>query len=348
MFLLLSFSSYAQIVIDSTDMPDPGDTITRRFTYDLNSLNYQQTDTACTWDFSSLSSDYLVSDSFVTVGSTDFAYEVMFNNFLYPQNRATVALPQESQNIPFIDIEITERYNFYKNTHTRFTMLGIGAKINDIPMPLKYSNPEVLYKFPITYNNRDTSDSEYHANIPGMGYYGQKIHRENHVDGWGTLFLPADTFEVIRVKSKVIYSDTIYSDSLGFGYEFDRTETEYKWFAKGFHGPVLQITKQEYGLASAKFYYNPPPDLSIKQTETEEIIKINPNPANDFIHIYFPNSPDDFSIIITDITGREKVCYDYQQNQQNLNISVAKLTKGLYFLSIVTPDIKLTKKFIKL
>ncbi|HOY33318.1 MAG TPA: T9SS type A sorting domain-containing protein [Bacteroidales bacterium] len=346
-FLLLAvFVVNSQVIVDHTDMPVPGDTINFRQTTILNGINYQQTDTAFTWDFSALSPSVNTTDTFVTVSSTNLAYMIVFNNILYPEYKATVAQAQEMMTIPFVPVTISESYNFYKNSNSCFSLLGLGAKINGIPTPLKYNNPDVWYTFPVTYGSSDTSDSEFHVSIPNIGYYGQTRHRINYVDGWGTLYLPSDTFDVIRVKSKVTYFDTIYSDSVGYGIGINRNITEYKWLTDGFHEPVLQITKQGPG-ATAKFHYHEPDDLSVQPDEVAGHFEIYPNPASDLIFIKSENIEKNSILTITDISGREMLREEYRTGSPISAISVEQLQKGMYFISFTDAACRYSAKFIK-
>ncbi len=334
-FVALSVNS--QVIVDHTDMPVSGDIIYFRSANNLNGINYQLTDTAYTWDFSSLSSTTLAVDTFVSVNSTGMVYSAVFF-------QATSAQPIAMQTIPMISI--TEGYNFFKNTTSMYSILGLGAKVNGFPVPLKFDNQDVLYNFPVTYGAMDTSDSEAHTNIPGIGYLGHVVHRENVVDGWGTLYLPADTFEVIRVKSKVSYYDTIFYDSIGFGGGFTRNVTEYKWLTDGFHGPVLQITKQGGGgnNITVKYYNHIPTDLSVGSIN-QGSLKVFPNPASDFIAIEIPGPVDEAILTVTDITGR--VLTKTMIQQQQIVLPVSQWQKGIYFVQISDSRETYCGKFIK-
>lgn len=338
--IFVALSANAQVLVDHTDMPVSGDIIYFRSTNNLNGLNYQLTDTAYIWDFSSLSSTTNAIDTFVSVGSTNMVYLAVFS-------QATSAQPIVMQTIPMITI--TEGYNFYKNSTLMYSILGMAAKVNGFPVPLKFDFPDVLYNFPVTYGAMDTSDSEAHTNIPTIGYLGHVVHRENLVDGWGTLYLPADTFEVIRVKSKVSYYDTIFYDSIGFGGGFTRNVTEYKWLTDGFHGPVLQITKQGGGgnNITVKYYNHIPTDVSVNPAEASNPISIYPNPATNLLTIKIPSANEDITLIVTDISGREIINQQYRDNISEIKLPVEQLQKGLYFIGITTVSAKYSGKFIK-
>ena len=58
-----------------------------------------------------------------------------------------------------------------------------------------------------------------------MFSFSQDQVRNNVVDGWGTLYLPADTFQVLRVKSTLQRSDSIYIEQFSFGFRLPEPET---------------------------------------------------------------------------------------------------------------------------
>ena len=344
--LFFAISVNAQIIIESEDMPVPDDTFSYRSIINLHGVNYTQTDTAFTWNFYTLPTGTAAQDTFVSVLSTPLTYNVAFSNPFDQEHKATVAIKQDMPNIYVITI--TDSYSFLKNSNTQFSMVGTGAKINDIALPMKYDNPDVWYHFPITYGTTDSSDSEFHANIPTLGYYGEQKHRVNKVDGWGTLILPTDTFNVIRVKSVVYYSDTIYLDTIGMGFRTSRTETEYKWLANGFPEPVLQITKRSQNNASAKYYYHIPADLSVNTTEKNRTLEIYPNPVSENLLINIPEISEDFILTVTDISGRTILQEKHQKGTPVINLNVDNIQKGLYFVRIKLSINYFTGKFIKI
>lgn len=223
----------------------------------------------------------------------------------------------------------------------------MGAKVNGVPLPLKFDKPEVLYNFPITYGSRDTSDSQYSANIPGLGYYGEKRHRENYVDGWGVLYLPSNTFNVIRVKSKVTYYDSIYYDSIGYGGGFTRTVTEYKWLIEGFHEPVLQITKQSQNIVSVRYFDDAPLDLGVSHIEKNTVLEVFPNPVCEVLYVNNPFINQNTDITIANVSGREIFTNKYSKSRSRIEIPVEQLQKGIYLITLNSASGQYNGKFIK-
>ena len=76
---------------------------------------------------------------------------------------------------------------------------------------------EIIFNFPIDYNDVDSCSSDGSLAIPSLGYFGLVRSRVNTVDGWGSITTPFGTFNALRVRSVVNEMDSIYVDSLGFG-----------------------------------------------------------------------------------------------------------------------------------
>jgi len=92
--------------------------------------------------------------------------------------------------------------------------------------------------------------------------------------------------------------------------------------------------------------------LGVNNNSLLDNLTIFPNPASDVINLSFSsqliNQPVRCSIV--DVTGKE-VCFlniDYQDDIHFAQISVAHLSKGIYFLQLLTSTGKVTSKIIKI
>jgi hypothetical protein len=162
---------------------------------------------------------------------------------------------------------------------------------------------DYLYRFPLNYGDQDTSASNFVLTVPTLGTYGQSQMRYNEVDGWGTLYLPADTFEVLRVKSTLMIRDTLYIDQFSFGFAFPRPETvEYKWLAVGKDQPVLQITTLLGQPLLVQFVYEPDEiSTAINAPVITAGPEVYPNPANDRVAVACDDARE---IDLYDVQGR--------------------------------------------
>ena len=71
--------------------------------------------------------------------------------------------------------------------------------------------------------------------------------------------------------------------------------------------------------------------LGAENISSKESVKITPNPANDFISIVVPNTTNNYSMTINDITGRQILKTNVINNQK---IDLNNITKGVYFINI--------------
>lgn len=345
--LIISISIFlsiqAQITIDENDMPNPGDTFRVSVTGNLGTLDPEPTGQNYTWNFSTLIPMSQRIDTFVSVLNTDAVYIVVFNNPLDQEHKATIVKYNFQPPAFNPQVQVSDYYDFLKETSSEYTKVGFGAKINSYPVPIKYDPPELLYTFPLQYGHTASSTSSFGiqgTNLGFDGYYGQTINRVNTVDGWGTLTTPFGTFDVMRVKSIINITDTIYSDSLGFGTTFQRpTEYEYKWLGDNQGIPLLQINEQSY--STTVIYRDSVRNLTSlnEHNLSQYSVNIYPNPAKDYIIIQVQGSEfkgQSLELRIYDLLGNEVIRSVIPSGAKNLLIRSNNLSAGIYFVKIKT------------
>ena len=346
-FILSGFVTYSQITIDQNDMPAVDDTFRTSLTSSIG-VDYTLTGANYNWDFSSLIPLSQRIDTFVGVWSTPLVYNAVF---IYPVV-ATIAM-KRPDNTTLPGYQLTDVYEFYKSSSSAFTMVGYGAKLNGVPVPVKYNNPDYLYHFPVTYGTVDSSASAFGQALPGIGYFGETKKRVNHVDGWGTLTTPFGTFQTIRIKSVIETFDTIHMDSLGIGFGIPRTITEYKWLADGFGLPVLTVSIS--GLVTSIAYIDSSRNIlnGIKVNQFQkDLITVYPNPANEVIFIRLFSDISSLAssdIRIFDMSG--KLCirqYAKLSPYQPYQINLSSLPKGIYMLEVKNNEFFINRKFLVL
>jgi len=274
--------SEAQITIGLEDMPDAGDTV--RYSTAITTVDMSDTGPDHVWDFSDLASIGAGADTMVTVSSTPLLYQLYFNNVLfYPNYLASFAMRGAS--IGLQGFSIDNVFDYYKSNSTGYRDVGFGATINQLPSSVQRTPVDYIYRFPMAYGNIDSSASAFNISVPTLGYYGQSQMRRNEVDGWGTLYLPADTFQVLRVKSRIERADTVHVDQFDLGFAIPEPETiEYKWIAQGMKEPVLQVTTVGGVPTAVRFVYTPN-TTGIRSVGKTEQQNVWPNPASDILHI---------------------------------------------------------------
>jgi len=349
-FILLMMScnlAVGQISITSSDMPSPGDTIRKSNALGTGSVDYTLTGENYSWDFSDLFPLYQTVDEYESVSSVPFLYQLVF----IPSFVANLA--QKYPEVDTLGLPISDPYRFFKNTSSAFTDVGFAVTVSDIPLPLRFDSPDVIYDFPVNYGNSDSSFSGINFGIPDMGFIGIDRKRVNEVDGWGTLTTSYGSFEVLRLKSKVYETDSIYIDSVSFGYALDRVYTEYKWLANGHETPLLQVT-EEGALVTVVWtdsVFNPSTAIA-EQYLSNETMSVLPNPlSSDGIISVNLTEKSKADILIYNLNGvmvKQIFSGDMVkgENKFAINRNALNLCDGVYMVQLKTASKVLTQKLI--
>jgi len=329
-FVLVILPSFlfSQITINQGDMPEDGDTIRTSSSVDIGLINFEETGNNFTWDFSALVPFSQTIDTFVSVQETPWLYQLVF----FLSSNLARKLTEFDQ---YPGFTVTDTYEYYKNSSSDFRLTGNAATLSGIPLPNKFDSPDILYKFPLTSGNIDSSLSNYEISIPGIGYSGGWKKRVNHADGWGTLITPYGSFQTIRVKSDIIQLDSLYLDTLGIGFPFYRQYTEYKWLGDGFGLPLCTVTDD--GLLSTISYIDSVRSLFVGIPEVEsktQSIHVFPNPSKGEFFIHLDETPGEpIEITIIDMMGNTVKRKEYPVRQE-IKIKVDMLPSGIYILRV--------------
>lgn len=348
--IILVYSVSSQISYDNSDMPTPGDTFRTSTALTVGTIDFTLTGNNYIWNFSNLTPISQNLDTFVAVSSTPFVYQYYFNNQLvYPNYKATVASSEDDiESIP--GFTISKVYNFYKNSSATHQLVGIGGVFSGIPFPVQFSGVDVIYKFPITPTSiPDSCISSYDVTVPNIAYVSQIKHRKNIVDGWGSLTTPYGTFpNVIRIKSIIHQKDSFYLDSIGLPIPAIETDIiEYKWLAKNYGIPVLQINAT-MGVASNITYFDVYRNLlSIGESDLQKSnLTVSPNPTTNNIKITY-NCKSNHKIVLEliDINGKIILQKSYYSGV-NDELNLIGFKKGIYLIRLINNEVILHRKII--
>lgn len=342
------------ITITDVDMPVVNDTIRYNTTNNIQGLDPTLTGANYTWDYSTLTSSTQRIDTFFSVTSTPFSYQVYFNNsILYPTYKANYALRGPDLVMPPalpIPISITDVFNFKKNSSNKYENVGFGAKISGVPSSIRNNPIDVEYVFPMNYTDNHISNSTFLVTIPFLATYGQAMERNSTVEGWGTLITPVGTYNVLKVKSVLTKIDTLYLDTLGLGSNFPRPEEiEYKWLAKGGSAPILKIVTTLGVVSSIEYQANS--FVGINELSIINDVSVFPNPTKELVQVVF-NSKNAGKLVysIKDINGRLVMNNDFVahvgKNVFQIDLNKNKLSNGVYFIELLMNDQLTTQKLI--
>lgn len=354
--LLSADDCVAQITVGESDLPSAGDTLRVSYTQDM--IDPTLTGANYTWNYPNLIPISQWVEKFDSPSSFVFPFNFLFNasNTTYGQAQYT------PDSIPVVGISLDNANGFFKKSSTSLNQNGVGLNLNALPVPFQYSPQDVIYNFPLNYGDMDSCDSEFAppSFIPLPYYYGQKIHRENEVDGWGTLITPYGIFQTLRVKSTVAIRDT-FADTTGFGFAFSRPlKYEYKWLTQGGKVPYLQINATEIAgnavvtqisyrdsMRSGAF------QLGINEpANTDFLMHVFPNPASDYAFVqYTLNTPSDLKIELHDMNGRKITTLRDSKQTSGPHIEVIHLRNldlksGTYFVCLYAGQQQAIRKMI--
>jgi hypothetical protein len=347
LLLLFPVALFSQISINDNDMPSAGDTIRTSNSFDIGLLDYVSTGADHSWDFSSLIHLTQQVDTFISVQETPWVYQAVF---FFSSN---LAQPLQSfESIP--GFEVSEAYNFYKNSSSSYKMTGNGATMNGIPIPNKFDEDDIIYKFPLNYGNVDSSLSSYGMDVPGLGYMGGWKKRVNHCDGWGTLTTPYGSFQTLRLRSDIVQYDSVYIDSLGFGLPFYRNYTEYKWLGDNFGIPLCMVT--DNGISPSISYIDSVRTAFVGiQSRPETVASFNlfPNPVRNHVFSIELQVKKTSHIIITIHNSKGEIIRNLLDENirqgeftKKFDLSGENLSKGLYFVIMEMDDKVYAEKLI--
>lgn len=347
--LLFMTQLFSQITITSADMPASGDTIRTSIGVNPGGIyDFARTGNNLIWDFTGLENIGQQVDTFLTVTQTPI---IFWPFFLTSANLARKV--SGAGLIPGLPVE--NAFQYFNKTSSAYSDIGTGLVFSGLPIPLKYTDPDVLYRFPMSVGFQDTVDSYLEVSVPDLGYLMVDRNRINIVDGWGVLKSPYGEFEVLRLKSIVSEYDSIYIDSLGVGFPIQRDYIEYKWLGQGFGIPLLQVTIDTLLQTENIVFVDSIRDINVgigNLAIQPRKLKVWPNPAANYIELIVPEVDDRFlSIRLADFSGRTCfVIYVSEKKPVNIpiriDLSSYGLSGGVYILTVQGREKVYTSKLL--
>lgn len=336
---VFSFNSSAQISIVYADMPIVNDSIRISRAANFTGMDFNLTDSNYIWDFSLFNSQNQYTSKYVNPSSTGIVYTIVFNPLV-----SNLACARDNNAVG--TIQMTGGYNYYNKSVSGFKEVGFGAEINGTPLPVKYDQADIIYKFPINYQNVDSCDSKWQISIQGLGYIGEQKHRVNVVDGWGTVKTPYGSFQCLRLKSTILQKDTFHYDSIPFSIPaITRNITEYYWLSKDIPFPILKVTKTNQTINSVEYVDSIRHFVEIENIGLESSINIYPQPASNYFDIKISPMSNSNLVQLFNISGKE-IFSNQIEDITPIRISTSNIKSGIYFLKVSNNSINITKKII--
>ena len=286
------------------------------------------------WDFSS---EWIVTDTarteYVTAstlpGSSNFPSSnlgVMYNfpggdfNIFYETNSNGLYLSGIYQNLPgFLEAVITSANNL------------------QLPVPFSIGSD-------ITYTSRTVSITIYDINfsIPADMTISNQTNRIS-ADAWGSLTTPAQTSNVLRVRTQLLGSvDSVFTDSTftGSNFVFDNTSStspdshvNYLFLSNTPGGIVMSLSTDTASGEVTLSGYTDNSITSVKDLNSTATVSVYPNPVASTLHFNMDGQTGT-SLIIMDVSGKKVFDYNIKGINQ-LSIATSAFANGIYFYQIL-------------
>lgn len=337
---------HAQITINSNHLPTGGDLLFARAATFLTEVDLESTGTNYTWNFGF---DVLEPGALdagtecAPMNSLSIVNQLLFNNFLYPEYDSDFGIGTMLIDNPFIAIE--DAYQVYKNSGGVYGVTGIVATISGFPLAAQFVDRDIIYDLPLSYPASGNSHSVLSLDVPSVAYYGTDQYRNYTCDGWGTINIYDQSYDVLRVKSVVTGFDSVAVNFNGIplGFQFPKDITTYQWISTSFKLPVLEVVSTAGGFGGDQLTVRTADINAVGLAERNTgTLSMYPNPAGErlFINNSSPNA--NYSIVNAagGVVGSGRL--------ESSSIATNHLEPGLYFLRVEDGNLtSLQGRFVK-
>jgi len=344
----------AQIVITSSNVPASGDTArmslasVMALTTNTSLTSYTATGANFTWSFDSLKPTGQIMRQFKSASSLGYFLSTGYGE-------------KTDDTLDLFIAQLNNVCDIYKKNSTGFYMDAWGITYSSFPLPVSYSKKDSIYKFPLNYLDRDSTNFALSTPSSSLIPFGFKKHghRITEVDGWGTIKTPYGTEPCLRVVTTQYSIDSIkasiplgtFTVPLNIGYP--NYVRKYQWLTLTEHMPYLEITgtvvlnnfiPNEVRYRDMIRYF-----AGIKENASTQLaLAIYPNPTTHQLNFIIPSSGE-FEICISDMQGRvlQKATFDNKNSINQNTVNVEGLSPGIYSGSIINGSAVQNFKFVK-
>lgn len=349
LFILFAFSATAQITYESGDYATAGELFTMNTASGFAGMNFAAAGSNHNWNFSGMSSASQAESGWQNPNDAGYKLAWCFTNgYFFNCNSQfnsnfTLAAPlSDGMQLQNYGISNLVAHSNVSASGLETRMIGLTASISgiDLPMTAGYQTPDVIYHFPITFNDSYVTNGLFDLDLVNLGlpfHYTSETQRTNTVEGWGSLITPSGTFpNVLKVKSVIVKTDTV--EYQGITIPIPTTTISYQWFDKDFGTPVLQADGMElFGFfIPLGVKYMELPALGTHQVEYNPNVQLYPNPTTGMLQLTENN-----------LHINEVSVYNAIGMLVAKSLDITGQASGMYFIRINTDEGSFVRKVIK-
>ena len=277
---------YAQVTVNSNDLPQGGNDYTFQNALPDFGLNLESTGPGWIWDFSDMevqdSTDVQVQDIADASFSAQFAFNGFDSDYQADHFYTVLSAPDFGDAGGDFGIAIDELTGYFQVSGSTYNQVGVGLTFGGLELPTAFEDIDELHPVPLTADASLTSTAVYEITVPATFTYAVDQVRTAEVDGYGTLLLPDGTsHEVLRLKSTVVSEDSVYLNLADQGFAFPRETVTYAWLGDG-GMPWMEVVTN-LGIPSTIRYQGSAPEIedisALQEPAEEEGFSLHPNPA---------------------------------------------------------------------
>lgn len=341
----------AQITYNSGDYANSSDQISYILADTNTQINFAETGSNFNWNFNNLQAASNKQIELIDPNSTGYkdgwcqlmGYISTCNSEF--NNKVNIAEKLVDSPIPAgsnVIIDDIFSHSIKTNNDLSTSMIGIKITSNNqiIPVILDYQKPDILYKFPMNFNDNYTEPFEAMADLSTQGI-PFKINalgtRTNHIDGWGTLSVDNKIYNnVLRLES--LSEQNIIRTNNGITNHQLLKTISYQWLSKDYKFPILEVKGIENNgqiiITEIRYLKNDPVLATLSSNLKNTMIY--PNPSNGKFKTNIPQN------MIKSIE-----VYNMLGQMVSKSLDITNLEKGNYIIKINTTTESYSQKVIK-
>jgi hypothetical protein len=340
---LFSIVSFSQVVIEQTDLLQPGDTFLIHVDLSPEVLVDLTPGTDLEWDFTGLNNDqtnfacYPPSDDLEFIDEFPLSGTYTYGpGFLYAGPGGTAPMDNWGYLMTFTNSNGLFSEGFYSD-------YGMGYRST-------YNTPSEMLMFtPAQFMDQQSPYSYWEVNINLSDetpididtLYRRGVNKVLDADAWGSIITEYGTFDVLRIHETGISIDSafgVWNSTVMVSLEVSRdTINNYYFWAKEIRNPVLTLHCDFDGNIE-RIDYMMGAIYSSKNLIQSHPAKVFPNPASDKINLASING----EIMVFNVAG-ELVMQTYVTDTNTI-LDISSLKDGLYLIKDIKGN---STKFIK-
>jgi hypothetical protein len=341
--IFITFISYAQPTINSSDFMVANDTARVSITNDLN-IDFLSTGPNSVWDFSYLQATSQRLEKAFDLSGAGFIVNIQFGSNAPAEYQSSYSRPFDGlpfdQLGQFLPVNIEDISRVSKIDSDSLTYTGYIITVDGNAIGFRSDTIETGYKFPMNY--QDTFNSRGYSKIDFNPFFNgifiQYRQTESIIDGYGTLETPFGLFNTLRVHQKTEEQDSLLVEISGFSQwiPINRTTHAYEWWTTDELRPVMRIQTEEVAgneTVTEITYRDEYLGLDAGLNSEEIQLSLYPNPATSEITI---DAKSNIQLInIYNISG-EVVANKVDINNTSVTLSIDELSSGTYMVYTLT------------